>query len=114
MARFGDNFYDQYAVSGYVQVGIWIMRGGSWSRFSTEDVYVYQDVGNSGGRQTVNWSFQNSYAFGAGVTDIGVTIETTDDQAALNYLAATWSASSSSGERTATPGGEQAAVVVRP
>lgn len=106
--------YNQYVVSGYVSVGIWCKKGGTWSLFATEDVYVYQDVGNSPGRQTVGWSLQGNYAMGAGVTDIGVTIEGSDDQAALNYLAMSWSASASTSERSATPGGEQAAAVVRP
>ena len=108
MARVGDNYYDQYAVSGYVQVGIWRNAGG-WSRFTTEDVYIYQDVGNSPGRQTVYWSLQNTYALGQGVTDFGVTIESTDDTAAVTYLGVSWS-----GERSATPGGEQTTAVVRP
>ncbi len=110
----GYAYYDQYVVSGYVQVGIWRKVGGVWSMFTTEGVYIYQDVGNSPGRRTVNWSLQNTYTLGAGVTDFGATIQSTDDTAAVNYLAAAWSASSASGERTASPGGEQAAAVVRP
>ena len=111
----GDYYYDQWAVSGYVQVGIWCKKGGTWSLFATEDVQVYYDVGGSGGgRQTVPWTLQGSYAMGAGVTDIGVTIEATDDTAAATYLAMSWSASATTSERTATPGGEQAAAVVRP
>lgn len=105
--------YYEYSISGYVQVGIWRNAGG-WSLFTTEDVYIYQNMGNSPGRQTVNWSLQNTYTLGQGVTDFGVTIESTDDTAALTYLAVSWSASQASGERSASPGGEQTTVVVRP
>lgn len=108
-------YYDDYVVSGYVSVGIWRKVGGAWQLFTTEDVYVYASVGyNNPGRQTVGWSLQNTYALGQGVTDFGVTIEATDDQAAINYLAVSWSASTETGERSATPGGEQTTAVVRP
>ena len=114
MVYYGDNYYNNYAISGYVTIGLWKKVGGSWTMLATEDVQVYVDVGNSPGRQTVNWSFQNTYALGAGVTDVGFTIEGSSDTAVANYLALSWAASASSGERTATPGGEQAAAVVRP
>lgn len=105
--------YRDYVVSGSITLGIWRNVGG-WQLFGYEGVNVYVGVGGSGGRQTVNWSMQNTYALGQGVTDFGVTIEASDDTAAINYLGVSWSASQASGERSATPGGEQTTVVVRP
>lgn len=106
--------YNDYVVSGYLEVGIWRKVSGAWSLLGTEGVSVYQDVGNSPGRQTVSWSLQNNYALGPGVTDFGVTIESSDDTAAITYLSVSWAASQASGERSASPSGEQATAVVRP
>lgn len=105
--------YREYIVSGSITLGIWRNVGG-WQLFGYDGVNIYQNVGNSPGRQTVNWSLQNTYALGQGVTDFGVTIEAADDTAAITYLGVSWSASQASGERSATPGGEQTTVVVRP
>lgn len=103
----------RYVVSGTVTVGIWRMVNGVWQRFTTQDVGVFNNVGGPG-VYTVGWSMQNTFALGAGVTDFGVTIESASSEAALTGMGVSWAVQGASGDRSATPAGEQAQAVVRP
>lgn len=103
-----------YYLSGSLSVGIWRKVGGVWSLFTTEGVNIFTQTG-AGGVQTVGWSLSGTYALGAGVTDFGVTIESQDGTAAaLTNLDVSYSAQTSSGTRSATPGGESVKATVRP
>jgi hypothetical protein len=107
-------YFGSWMVTGYLDVGVWQRKAGVWSLVATEGVYVQDDVGG-GGQHTVGWSLQNTYNLGPGVEAFGATIQGHDGAAAtLSYLAASWSASSASGERSATPSGQLSTVTVRP
>lgn len=104
-----------YVVSGSITLGIWRKVGGAWAMATSGEVGIYADVGNSPGQNTVGWYYSEAHALGAGVTDFGITIESHDGTAAaLNNLDVSYTASSASATRTATPGGEQARATVRP
>lgn len=103
----------RYVVSGTITVGVWRMVGGVWQHFTNKDVSV-QTVVSGGGYRTVSWSMNDSFSLGAGVTDFGVTIEASDGDTTLTGMTVSWTTQAASGERSATPAGEQAMAVVRP
>lgn len=106
--------WGQYMVTGYVEVGIWKRVGGVWALAASESVYVQEDVGSQG-YHTVSWSLQNTYSLGGGVEAFGATVQNQDGNgAAVTYLAASWTVTAASGERSATPSGQLTTVTVRP
>lgn len=108
--------FGQYMVTGYVEVGIWKRVGGVWSLAATESVQIYQDVGSQG-YHTVGWNSSNTYALGAGVEAFGVTIQNSDagpSNTSLSSIYASWAVNQASGERSATPSGQQTTIIVRP
>ncbi len=104
-----------YYVNGSVTAGIWAKKSGVWSKVANKGVFIYQTV-SSGGTKTVNWSFFDSFDLGSGVEEFGVTIEShTGTAAALtDFDGVSWTATSASGERSATPSGQSSTAVVNP
>lgn len=108
------DYYNWY-VQGSVTLGIWAKRAGSWVFIGYDYVSVQQNVGDSG-EQTVSWYWSGSYDLGPGVQAFGVTVEGFDGTNATvaDLVSASWTATASSGERSATPSGQLSSVVVIP
>lgn len=104
-----------YYIDGSVTLGIWALKSGVWQKVTTVDVPFYQQVGGYG-QYTVNFDETFSLNLGPGVQAFGVTVDSHTGTAAslTDFVSATWTGTSASGERSATPGGEQSTVTVRP
>lgn len=102
-----------WSLSGYMTIGIWRMRNGAWELFTTRDVAVYESY-TTGGTKTANWYLNETFQLGNDVTDVGVTIESSDGTSAITGMSATYQSQASGGERSATANGGAATAIVRP
>lgn len=104
-----------YYVSGSVTVGIWAKKAGSWVHLADHTVLIYQEVVGAGSR-TVTQIATEDFSLGTGITDFGLTIEGFEGTGAalVDFISASWSATTTSGERSATPGGQFSTVTVIP
>lgn len=105
---------------GYVQVffDVYALKNGAWQLVASDQADCSIYLGGTKGTKTGNWSTNNAYQMGAGVTAVGVTYtgRSGGTSAGINNLyGVTWQAAgSAAGERSATPNGEQIAITVRP
>lgn len=104
-----------WQVNGTVLVGIWAKKGGVWSLITTSTISIYQSFSTSGAK-TIDWTLAKDFDLGTAVQAVGVTIESqTGTSAALtDFVSLSWQSKTTSGTRTATPGGELSVATVRP
>lgn len=104
-----------YAISGSVTLGLWAKVAGTWIKKAERVVDIYAVVGGAGSQST---SFDVTFDqdLGTGVQAFGVTVEsTTGTGAALtDFVSVVWTATSATGDRSATPSGQLSTVTVRP
>lgn len=103
---------DQYWVDAYVTLGIWAKKGGNWSKITNVDVYVSGQVSGAG-YQSLYYNQTFAVDLGPGVQAFGVTVEGGDGTLA-DFVAAQWTSQQASGERSATPNGQQSTIQVVP
>lgn len=113
------NYYDGgawYSGFGYVNVGIWVKKAGAWSKATTVQVAAEGD--GFGPPSAVAWSVTGTFQLGTGVQAFGVTVESveydTNTASVTDLQSVSWTATSVSGTRTATPSGQISKVTVRP
>jgi hypothetical protein len=102
-----------YNVDGYVDLRIWRYNGSAWISFAVERVGISAGA-SSAGRKNVPFQLIVSYSFPAGTTYYGVSIDATSDTAVLTGLTGNYASAGSSGERTASPGGQTTSARVTP
>ena len=106
----------EYRYDGTVTVGIWAKKGGVWQKVAQDVVTISQGAAGVS-TATIGWFQDAVYQMGNGVQAVGLTIDSfSGSAAALTAFNHTiWQAQGSgSGERSATPAGQQATVTVRP
>lgn len=104
-----------FRVTGSVSVGLWAKIAGAWTRKATRTQFIDQGT-PGGGQQTVNWLYSGAVDLGPNIQAFGVTVEShTGTSAAVTDLASvSWTATTTSGERSATPSGQTTTAVVTP
>ena len=100
---------------GTVTLGIWAKKAGAWQKQKQVTASVNASY-SSGGARTLAFDRTFEVDLGPGVEAFGVTVDATDGDASAitDFVSATWSATATSSERSATPNGEKTTIVVIP
>ncbi|WP_156884196.1 hypothetical protein [Sphingomonas sp. LK11] len=107
---------NSYSAQAQVTYGIYIYNG-SWVRVGGGTAFMYGSGYNSGGYKYLTTQEQITITYNGDFSDLRVVLESTDegDNGAINSVPnATWTSQTNSGQRSATPNGEQVLATMRP
>lgn len=105
-----------YWYSGQVSIGVWAKKSGVWSKITEVAATVYSEE-STGGQRIFYFDMTSSVDLGPNVEAVGLTVESHNgaDAGLTDFVSLTWSSTSISGERSATPNaGQKSTVVVIP